>query len=153
VDEIVQEFMEGKNLHGNENECGSSNQEVNNLEENNRMNEVLMAIMSNHKDRVNQMGPLTEKDIPQLHEDWKRSCKDIMNGAPDRLLPLWEVNHQIPLINRNKRYKHHASRCPDSLKDELSEKIKHYTRAEWWEPTQAEQAALMLCIRKKNNTL
>jgi len=64
VDEIVQEFMEGKNLHRNKNECESSNWEVNNPEENNRMNEVLMAIMSDHKDRVNQMGPLTEKDIP-----------------------------------------------------------------------------------------
>jgi len=64
-----------------------------------------------------------EKDIPQLHKDWKRSCKDIMNGAPDRLLPLQEVNHQIPLIDRNKRYKYHTSRCPDSLKNELSKKI------------------------------
>jgi len=149
VDKIVQ----GKNLHENENECRSSNWEVNNPEENNRMNEVLMAVMSDHKDRVNQMGSLMEKDIPQLHEDWKRSCKDIMNGAPDRLLPLQEVNHQIPLIDRNKRYKYHASRCPDSLKNKLSEKIKCYTCAEWWEPTQVEQAAPMLCIRKKNNTL
>jgi len=64
VDKIVQEFMEGKNLHGNENELKSSNWEVNSLEENNRMNKVLMAVMSNHKDRVNQMGPLMEKDIP-----------------------------------------------------------------------------------------
>jgi len=109
--------------------------------------------MSDHKDRVNQMGPLIEEDIPQLCKNWKKSCKDIMNGAPDRLPPLWEVNHQIPLIDRNKRYKYHTSRCPDSLKNELSEKIKHYTCTEWWEPTQAEQAALMLCIRKKNNTL
>jgi len=117
------------------------------------MNKVLMAVMSNHKDRVNQMGSLTEKDIPRLCKDWKRSCKDIMNGALDRLPPLWKVNHQIPLIDGNKRYKYHTSRCPDSLKNELSEKIKCYTRAEWWEPTQAEQAAPMLCIKKKNNTL
>jgi len=114
--------MEGKNLQENENERRSSNQELNNPEENNRMNEVLMAVMSDHKDRVNQMGSLMEKDIPQLCEDWKRSCKDI-------------------------------TRCPDSLKNKLSEKIKCYTCTEWWEPTQAEQAALLLCIRKKNNTL
>ena len=43
VDEIIQEFIEGKNPHGNGNEHESSNWEVNNLEENNRMNEVLMA--------------------------------------------------------------------------------------------------------------
>jgi len=112
-----------------------------------------MAIISDHKDRVNQMGPLMEKDIPRLRKNWKKSCKDIMNGAPERLLLLWEVNHQIPLINGHKRYKYHMSRCPDSLKNKLSKKIKCYTCAEWWEPTQAEQAAPMLCIRKKNNTL
>jgi len=145
--------MKGKNLYRNGNEHESSNQKVNNPEENNRMNKVLMAVMSDHKDRVNQMGPLTEKDIPRLRKDWKRSCKDIMNGAPDRLPLLWEVNHQIPLIDGHKRYKYHISRCPDSLKNELNKKIKCYTHAEWWEPTQAEQAALMLCIRKKNNTL
>jgi len=153
VDKIVQEFMEGKNLCRNEDEYESSNPEVNKLEENNRMNKVLMAVMSDHKDRVNQMGPLMEKDIPQLHEEWKKSCKDIMNGAPERLPLLQEVNHQIPLINKHKRYKYHMSRCPDSLKNELSKKIKRYTCAERWEPTQAEQAALMLCIRKKSDTL
>jgi len=76
-----------------------------------------------------------------------------MNGAPEILPPLQEVNHQIPLIDGHKRYKYHVSRCPDSLKNELSEKIKRYTCTEWWEPTQVEQAAPMLCIRKKNNTL
>jgi len=64
VDKIVQEFMKGKILHRNKDEHESSNQEVNNLEENDRMNEVLMAIMNNHKDKVNQMGPPTEKNIP-----------------------------------------------------------------------------------------
>jgi len=76
-----------------------------------------------------------------------------MNGAPEILPPLWEVNHQIPIIDENKRYKYHVFRCPDSLKNKLSKKIMHYTHTKWWEPTQAEQAVLMLCIRMKNNTL
>jgi len=76
-----------------------------------------------------------------------------MNGALEILLPLWEVNHQIPIIDKNKRYKYHTLRCPDSLKNKLSKNIMHYICAKWWEPTQVEQAALMLCIRKKNNTL
>jgi len=46
-----------------------------------------------------------------------------MNGAPERLPPLWEVNHQIPIIDESKRYKYHTLRCPDSLKNELSKKI------------------------------
>jgi len=109
--------------------------------------------MSNHKNKVNQMGSLMEKDIAQLCKNWKKSSKNIINGALERLPPLQEVNHQIPIINKNKRYKYHASWCPDSLKNELSEKIMHYTHAKWWKPTQVEQAAPMLCIRKKNNTL
>ena len=39
------------------------------------------------------------------------------------------------------------------MKPELSEKIARYTCAGWWEPAQVEQAAPMLCIRKKNNAL
>jgi len=76
-----------------------------------------------------------------------------MNGAPEWLPPLREVNHQILIIDEKKRYKYHALRCPDSLKNELSEKIVCYTCTKWWEPTQMEQAAPMLCIRRKSNTL
>jgi len=50
-----------------------------------------------------------------------------MNRALEILPPLWEVNHQIPIIDKNKRYKYHVSRCPDSLKNELSKKIMRYT--------------------------
>jgi len=53
VDEIIQEFMKGKNLCGNKDENKNLSWEVNNLEERNRMNEVLMGIMSNHKNKVN----------------------------------------------------------------------------------------------------
>jgi len=123
---------------------------------NRKMNEVLMAIMSDHKNKVNQMGSLTEEDIPQLCKNWKKSCKNIMNGALEILPPLWEVNHQIPIINENKRYKYHMSRCPGSLKNELSEEIMHYTCAKWWEPTQVEQAALIvtgLILYKEPSTL
>jgi len=88
VDNIIQEFMKKKNLHGNEEGNKKPSWEVNNPEERNRMNKVLMAIMSNHKNKVNQMGSLTEEDIPQLHEGWKKSCKDIMNGALEILPPL-----------------------------------------------------------------
>jgi len=64
VDEIIQEFIKGKNLHGNKDESKNLSQEVNKPEERSRMNEVLMAIMSDHKNKVNQMGSLMEEDIP-----------------------------------------------------------------------------------------
>jgi len=50
-----------------------------------------------------------------------------MNGALEILPTLWEVNHQIPIINESKRYKYHGLRCPDSLKNELGKKIMCYT--------------------------
>jgi hypothetical protein len=60
-----------------------------------------------------------------------KSCEDIMRGALERLPPLREVNHRIPLVDEDKRYKYHLPRCPDSLKPELIEKIARYTRAGW----------------------
>jgi hypothetical protein len=82
-----------------------------------------------------------------------KSNKDIMNGAPERLPPLREVNHRIPIMDENKRYKYHSPRCPDSLKPELIEKIAQYTRAGWWEPIQVDQVAPMLCVHKKTMAL
>ena len=105
--------------------------------DNDRMNKVLMAIMDDHSAKVNQMGSLTQEDIPHLREEWMKSCKDIMQGAPNKLPPLREVNHHIPLIDEKKRYKYHSPRCLDSLKPELMEKIACYMRAGWWEPAQA----------------
>jgi hypothetical protein len=52
-----------------------------------------------------------------------KSCEDIMRGAPEWLPPLREVNHRIPLVDGDKRYKYHSPRCPDSLKHKLIEKI------------------------------
>ena len=82
-----------------------------------------------------------------------KSCKDIMGGVPEKLLPLREVNHHILLIDKGKRYKYHSPRCPDSLKPKLSEKIARYTHANWWKPAKVEQVAQMLCMRKKNDRL
>ena len=119
----------------------------------NRMNSILMAVMEDQPRKMNQHGSLTEKDIPRLCEEWMRSCEDIMKGAPERLPPLRDINHHIPLVDEKKRYKYHNPRCLDSLKPKLAEKIARYTRVGWWEQAQAEQAAPMLCVRKKTNKL
>jgi hypothetical protein len=82
-----------------------------------------------------------------------KSNEDIMNRAPERLPLLREVNHRIPIMDENKRYKYHSPRCLDSLKPELIEKIARYTHAGWWEPIQVDQAAPMLCVHKKTMAL
>jgi hypothetical protein len=88
-----------------------------------RTNEVLMAAMRETINRMNQKGLLMREGIPRLREEWMKSNEDIMNGALEWLPPLREVNHRIPIMDENKRYKYHSPRCPDSLKPELIEKI------------------------------
>jgi Reverse transcriptase (RNA-dependent DNA polymerase) len=112
-----------------------------------------MAVIHNHSAHVNRKGPLMKEDIPCLHEEWMKSCEDIMRGVLEQLPLLREVNHWIPLIDKSKQYQYHSPRCPDSLKPELKEKIACYTCAGWWEPAQMEPAGLMLCMHKKNMKL
>ena len=97
--------------------------------------------------------PLTEEDIPRLREQWFHKYSDILGGAPPELPPLREVNHRIPLIDEGKRYTYHLPRCPDSLRQQLSDKIRQYMEAGWWEMKSTPQAAPMLCIPKKNGKL
>ena len=69
-------------------------------------------------------------------------------------MPPWrEVSHTIPLIDEHKQYKYHAARCPEYLRDQLRAKVELYTRAGWWERASVRQAAPLLCIPKKDNTL
>jgi hypothetical protein len=117
------------------------------------MNDILFAVMSDHSEKMSSKGPLTKEDIPCLQEEWKKSCHDIMQGTPEQLLPLRDVNHHIPLIDENKRYRYHLPQCTDTMRPQLSEKIAQYTDANWWTPCHTEQVAPMLCIPKKNTTL
>jgi Reverse transcriptase (RNA-dependent DNA polymerase) len=154
LDEIVQEFSRASYPKKyTKAERSHTTYQPRQVRDTDKMNEVLMAVINDHSSKASEMGPLTEEDIPRLCEEWMKSCKDIMKGAPEKLPPLREVNHQIPLIDENKRYKYHTPRCPDLLKPELVEKIARYTRAGWWEPAQTEQAAPMLCVHKKNMQL
>ena len=63
------------------------------------------------------------------------------------------MEHQIPLIEEDKRYAYYMPCCPDYLKEQLQDKIDKYVAAGWWYPAPATQAAPMLCILKKDKTL
>ena len=41
---------------------------------------------------------LKHDNIPQLHKSWDNNITDLVNGIPLKLLPIWEVNHEINLI-------------------------------------------------------
>ena len=53
----------------------------------------------------------------------------------------------------NKWIHYRLPKCPDTLKEELAEKISCYTSAGWWVPAIKPQAIPMLCILKKNGKL
>ncbi len=80
-------------------------------------------------------------------------CTDILAGPPEKLPPLREVNHMIPLIDKAKKYQYYTPKCPDSMKPQLLEKIKQYQQLGWWERQTATQAVPMLCVLKKDGSL
>lgn len=96
---------------------------------------------------------LAKMDRIKLRSKWFSEFKDITSGVPERLPPLREINHRIPLMEDDKRYHYHLPRCPEALKPLLMEKIQRYERAQWWMHATAPQAAPMLCIPKKDNSL
>ena len=59
----------------------------------------------------------------------------------------------ILLILPNRSITNYVPKCPDALKEELSEKISQYTSVGWWVPATVHQAVLMLCVLKKNGKL
>ena len=93
--------------------------------------------------------PLTESDIPALIDKWKSKYSDIFGDIPLCLPPFRKVNHEIKFIDPHKVIQYRMPRCPESLKEQLIDKINRYTQAGWWRQTSAQQAVPMLCIPKK----
>ena len=96
---------------------------------------------------------LRNDNIPQLHESWDINITDLVSGIPLELPPIWEVNHEITLIDPEKHIHYRLPKCPEHFHEELSQKIKSYTTAQWWIPAVAHQAVPILCIPKKNSKL
>ena len=90
---------------------------------------------------------------PALREQWFEKCSDLLGSIPLVLPPIREINHRIPLTDPDLRYSHHTPRCPEALQEELQAKITRYTTAGWWEMKAVYQAALLLCVPKKNSKL
>jgi hypothetical protein len=108
--------------------------------------EVMLAAMDAHLNELKE----EEKLLPDLRKQWVESAADILTGVPSELPPFREVNHKITLIDENKRYNYHLPRCPDALKTQLTDKIRTYKAAGWWEERNVSQAAPMLCVYKKD---
>ena len=78
---------------------------------------------------------------------------DLVSGVLPKVPLFRMITHQINLIDPNKWIHYQLPKCPDTLKEELGEKISHYTSAGWWVPATVRQAIPMLCVLKKNGKL
>ena len=103
--------------------------------------------------RGSQPSGLTKDHIPRLRARWLEEISDITGPIPLVLPPFREVNHCIPLIDPSKQIKHRYSKCPDSLRPQLMDKIERYIAAGWWEEKNVPQASPLLCIPKKDGRL
>ncbi len=70
-----------------------------------------------------------EEELPRLREKWYHEYEELVQGVPERMLTMHEINHEIQLIDPIKTYHYHLPRCPHTLREELQEKIDKYTRA------------------------
>ncbi|KIJ47527.1 hypothetical protein M422DRAFT_140071, partial [Sphaerobolus stellatus SS14] len=91
---------------------------------------------------------LSKSDIPALREAWQNKYADIFGDLPLELPPFREVNHEIKLIDPSKMIRYRTPQCPESLKEQLIDKINHYVTAGWWQQTLTQQAVPMLCLAK-----
>ena len=96
---------------------------------------------------------LSDEDIPRLRQQWYEEFKDILQGTPEVLPPLREVNHEINLIDPDKKYTHRLPTCPVALRPQFHEKLNRYVRAGWWKDHPAPQAAPLICLPKKDGRL
>jgi len=65
---------------------------------------------------------LTKEDFPHLRQQWHDEFADIVNGTQNQLPPWREVNHEIHLVDDNKRYKYFTPHCPNSLQTNSMQK-------------------------------
>lgn len=96
---------------------------------------------------------IAEDDLANLGQRWHNEYQDILQGVPEGLPPLREVNHEINLIDPDKRYTYYSPRCPVTVRKEFQEKLNRYVNTGWWVPATGTQAPPLMCIPKKDGRL
>jgi hypothetical protein len=106
---------------------------------------------SRNKERKDQ--DPSDEELQKIRQKWHDEFQDILQGVPEELPPLREVNHEIHLIDPEAKYRHHLPKCPASVRTEFQEKLNRYVNAGWWVPATGPQAAPLMCIPKKDGRL
>jgi hypothetical protein len=55
------------------------------------------------------------EDLDNLRQGWHNKYQDILQGVPEGLPPLRAVNHEINLVDPDKKYMYYLPRCPATV--------------------------------------
>ena len=86
-----------------------------------------------------------EKARAELVEYARDLCKELDETD---LPPFRAINHEIPLIDENKIYPWHPSRCPEVFRQQWAEKKNAYLRSGRWKVSSARNTVPMMFIAK-----
>ena len=67
--------------------------------------------------------PLDYPSGPSLRAQWMDRITDLISRVPPKVPLFRQINHEINLIDPNKRINYRLPKCPDALKEKLAEKI------------------------------
>jgi hypothetical protein len=66
---------------------------------------------------------LYKDNLQKVRETLIQYAEPLCKNAVDTPLPpLWEINHETPLIDSSKHYSWRPSRCPDALLEQWLDK-------------------------------
>jgi hypothetical protein len=105
-----------------------------------------------HKGKAKANEP-NEEELANLRQGWHDEFQDILQGVPERLPPLRAVNHEINIMDPDKKYTYQLPRCPATVRKEFEHKLNRYVNAGWWVPATGTQAPPLLCVPKKDGRL
>ncbi|KAL5484854.1 hypothetical protein ACEPAI_7496 [Sanghuangporus weigelae] len=90
-----------------------------------------------------------ERELKKCRLEIREYARDLFKDASQTSLPpLRAINHSIPLIDEDKKYKFRRSTCPDPLRDQWKEKRKDYIQSERWKVVTGSNAMPMLLLQK-----
>jgi transposase InsO family protein len=72
----------------------------------------------------------------------------LFQPAEPKLPPKRPIEHEINLIDPDKKYPYRTPKCPDALKEQLLDKIAKYEKAGWWVRSPAKNVSPLLCVFK-----
>jgi hypothetical protein len=72
-----------------------------------------------------------EEDLANLRQGWHNRYQDIMQGVPNKLPPLRAVNHEINLVDPDKKYMYYLPHCPATVRNKFQEKLNRYVNVGW----------------------